>query len=270
MPPNPRHYPKLISPSFYKTPHRHFHEHHVTNISMARKKVTLAWIANDATRRATFKKRRKGLMKKVSELATLCDVKACMIVYGPQDPHPEVWPPSPVEITRVLARFKSMPDMEQCKRMLNQEGFLRHRAAKLKEQLRKQERENRELQMAALVHEGLAAGSLAGVGTIEEATGLAWMVEMKVKLVKERIEQLRREKAVEAAAATAAAAEREKTPMEAAMEALQRQSWFMEVGMNTNEHSSMVFGSGEEGETLMPSYMEHSNNPWLDSYFPLN
>uniref|UniRef100_A0A804I4U9 MADS-box domain-containing protein n=1 Tax=Musa acuminata subsp. malaccensis TaxID=214687 RepID=A0A804I4U9_MUSAM len=39
---------------------------------MARKKVKLAWIANDSMRRATFKKRKMGLMKKVNKLAMLC------------------------------------------------------------------------------------------------------------------------------------------------------------------------------------------------------
>ncbi|CAL9171708.1 unnamed protein product, partial [Musa hybrid cultivar] len=232
-------------------------------VHMARKKVNLAWIANDSTRRATFKKRRKGLMKKVSELSTLCDVKACMIVYGPQEPHPEVWPSLP-EATRVLARFKSMPEMEQCKKMMNQEGFLRQRVAKLQEQLRKQARENRELEVALLVHEGLAGRSLDDV-SIEDATSLAWMVEMKAKVVHDRIERVRKEH-VAAALRTAetTVATREKTPVEAAMEALQRQDWFMEV-MNPNDHNVM-FGGGDE---TIPSYIDHSS-PWLDPYYPLN
>jgi SRF-type transcription factor (DNA-binding and dimerisation domain) len=61
-------------------------------INMARKKVNLAWIQNDAIRRATFKKRKKGLIKKASELSTLCGVDTCVVIYGPQDQKPEVWP----------------------------------------------------------------------------------------------------------------------------------------------------------------------------------
>ncbi|XP_010909405.1 agamous-like MADS-box protein AGL80 [Elaeis guineensis] len=239
---------------------------------MARKKVNLAWIANDSTRRATFKKRRKGLMKKVSELATLCDVKACVIVYGPQEPQPEVWPSVP-EVTRVLARFKSMPEMEQCKKMMNQEGFLRQRVAKQQEQLRKQERENRELETMLLMYQGLAGRSLHSL-RIEDATSLAWMVEMKVKAVQERMGLVRAQMAsssqqvvleapIEAPAPMAVM--KEKTPLEAAMEALQRQNWLMEV-MNPNDN--LMFGGGEE---MVQPYMDHTNNPWLDPcYFPLN
>ncbi|XP_072961306.1 LOW QUALITY PROTEIN: agamous-like MADS-box protein AGL80 [Typha angustifolia] len=138
-------------------------------------------------------------MKKASELATLCDVKICVIVYGPQEPHLEVWPSLP-EATRVLSRFKSMPEMEQCKKMMNQEGFLRQRVGKIQEQLRKQERENQELEMTLLMYEGLAGRSLHDVG-IEEATSLAWMVEMKVKVVHERIELLKAQMASAHAAA---------------------------------------------------------------------
>ncbi|XP_072982731.1 agamous-like MADS-box protein AGL80 [Typha latifolia] len=232
---------------------------------MARKKVNLAWIANDSTRRATFKKRKKGLMKKASELATLCDVKACVVVYGPQEPHPEVWPSLP-EATRVLARFKSMPEMEQCKKMMNQEGFLRQRVGKIQEQLRKQERENREMETTLLMYEGLAGRSLHDVG-IEEATSLAWMVEMKAKVVHDRIEMLKAQMASNHAAAEMAMVVKEKTPLEAAMEALQRQSnsWFADM---TNANDNVMFGSNDGGvDDIMQPYIE---NAWLDPFFPLN
>ncbi|QCD98449.1 MADS-box transcription enhancer factor 2A [Vigna unguiculata] len=84
---------------------------------MTRKKVKLAFIVNDSARKATFKKRKKGLMKKVSELSTLCGIDACAIVYSPYDPQPEVWP-SPMGVQRVLAKFRRMPELEQSKKMV--------------------------------------------------------------------------------------------------------------------------------------------------------
>ncbi|CAD6238786.1 unnamed protein product [Miscanthus lutarioriparius] len=42
---------------------------------MARKKVNLQWITKASSRRATFKRRRNGIKKKVDELATLCGTK---------------------------------------------------------------------------------------------------------------------------------------------------------------------------------------------------
>ena len=124
---------------------------------MARKKVKLAWITNDSARRATFKKRKKGLMKKVSELSTLCGVNACAIIYSPYDSQPDVWP-TPSDAHHVLTRFKSLPEMEQSKKMMNQEGFLRQRITKLKEQLRKQQKENRELEITQLMFQTLGNG----------------------------------------------------------------------------------------------------------------
>nr|AIZ95421.1 MADS25 [Apostasia odorata] len=154
---------------------------------MARKKVTLAWISNDATRRATLKKRRRGLMKKVKELSILCDVRACAIVYSPHEPQPEVWP-SVAEAARILARFRSMPEIEQSKKMLDQESFLRQRVARLHDQLRRLERENHELEAAAVLRECLAGGSLLDL-RIEELASLAWMLEHKAKVVQERIDR---------------------------------------------------------------------------------
>ncbi|KAM0827534.1 hypothetical protein ACQ4PT_068149 [Festuca glaucescens] len=87
---------------------------------MARKKVTLQYIPNDSTRRGTFKKRRRGLMKKASELSILCDVKACVVV------------------------SKNMPELDQCKKMMNQEGFLRSGIDKLREQVHKSGRDCRD------------------------------------------------------------------------------------------------------------------------------
>ncbi|XP_021911437.1 agamous-like MADS-box protein AGL80 [Carica papaya] len=69
-------------------------------------------------------------MKKVSELSTLCDVKACAIIYSPYDSKLEVWP-SPLGAQHVLADFKRMPEMDQSKKMMNQESILRQRITKL-------------------------------------------------------------------------------------------------------------------------------------------
>ena len=110
---------------------------------MARKKVTLQWIANDSTRRATLKKRRKGLMKKASELATQCDVDVLVVVYdGEGEARPEVWPDAPGEAERIAARFKAVPELDQCKKKQDMKGFLTQSNDKLRDQLRKAQHEN--------------------------------------------------------------------------------------------------------------------------------
>ncbi|KZV46175.1 hypothetical protein F511_15185 [Dorcoceras hygrometricum] len=109
---------------------------------MARKKVTLAFLNNQAERKASFKKRCKGLMKKVEELSTLCGVDACAITYSEFQPQPEVWP-SPPEARRVLERFLDQPDMDRTRFMDNQMSFTRQRIEKTTNKLRRLQRENK-------------------------------------------------------------------------------------------------------------------------------
>ncbi|XP_062083473.1 agamous-like MADS-box protein AGL80 isoform X2 [Humulus lupulus] len=121
---------------------------------MTRKKVKLAYINNDSSRKATFKKRKKGLLKKVSELSTLCAVDACAIIYSPYEAQPAVFP-STAGVNRILARFKKMPEIEQSKKMVNQEAFLKQKIGKVNEQVKKLRKENREKEMNRLMYSNL-------------------------------------------------------------------------------------------------------------------
>ncbi|PQM37957.1 agamous-like MADS-box protein AGL80 isoform X1 [Prunus yedoensis var. nudiflora] len=114
------------------------------------KKVSLTYITNDSARKATFKKRKKGLMKKANELSTLCDIQACVIIYSQYESHPEVWP-SPLGVQHIVSQFRSLPEMDQSKKMVNQETFLRQRIVKAKEQLKKLRKENREKEMSRVM-----------------------------------------------------------------------------------------------------------------------
>ncbi|EXB61797.1 MADS-box transcription factor 1 [Morus notabilis] len=49
---------------------------------MGRKKVEMKRIEDKHSRQVTFSKRRKGLMKKASELSILCDVEVALIVFS--------------------------------------------------------------------------------------------------------------------------------------------------------------------------------------------
>ncbi|KAK9084457.1 hypothetical protein Scep_030928 [Stephania cephalantha] len=160
--------------------------------TMARKKVKLAWIANESARKATFKKRKMGLMKKVSELSTLCDVPACAIVFGPNEEHPEVWPRSQSEVDRVVMKFRSLPGAEQSKKMVNQEAFLKDRNIKLREQLKKAEKENREFEMTLILMAALAGERGIGELGVEQLSDLAWFVDDKMKVIHGRMDRLMR------------------------------------------------------------------------------
>lgn len=124
---------------------------------MARRKVKLAYITNNSARKTTYKKRKKGMMKKLSELSTLCGIDACAIMYSPYDSQPEVWP-SPSGVENVLEKFKNIPEMEKSRKMLNQEGFLREMISKATEQLKKVRKENREKELRGVVFKSLTTG----------------------------------------------------------------------------------------------------------------
>nr|AIZ95426.1 MADS30 [Apostasia odorata] len=156
---------------------------------MARKKISLAYITNEATRRATLKKRRRGLMKKVRELSVLCGVAACAVVYAPPDPKPEVWPTTE-EAAEILRKFCCMPDVDKARKMMNQESFLLQRQNKLQEQLRRLTHENDELAAANLLRQCLA-GRPAATLCREEVFVLLCLIERRSKAVQVRLDQLR-------------------------------------------------------------------------------
>ncbi|KAI3986973.1 hypothetical protein MKX01_039908 [Papaver californicum] len=158
---------------------------------MARKKVKLAYITNDTARRSTFKKRRKGLMKKVGELSTLCGVSACAIVNGPYDRQPEVWPQQP-EAYRVLMRFKSLPEMDQNKKQLNQESFTYNRIGKISDQCKKQQRENRYMEINRIYN--LAVAGKCSIPDVHpgDLGDLAYLLEEKKKKVQRKLSALKK------------------------------------------------------------------------------
>ncbi|XP_047151527.1 agamous-like MADS-box protein AGL80 [Vigna umbellata] len=125
---------------------------------MTRAKIELAYITDPAKRKATFKKRKNGLMKKISEITVLCGIDACAVVYSPDLPNkPEVWP-SESEARSVISKFNGVPEAEKRKKMFCQESFLRQRIDKGKEQLKKLKNENRKREINLLMCEYLTHG----------------------------------------------------------------------------------------------------------------
>ncbi|KAF4354986.1 hypothetical protein G4B88_008461 [Cannabis sativa] len=173
---------------------------------MTRKKVKLAYINNDSSRKATYKKRKKGLMKKVSELSTLCGVDACAIIYSPYDTQPEVYPSS-AGVHRIVTKFKKMPEIEQSKKMVNQETFLKQKISKVSEQVKKLKKENRDKEMNRLLYGNLSGKmNLQGL-TVTDLNDLTWLIDQNLKDINKRMEKIAKDtKSARMAAAAAAAA----------------------------------------------------------------
>ncbi|XP_070054167.1 agamous-like MADS-box protein AGL80 [Nicotiana tomentosiformis] len=201
---------------------------------MTRKKVKLAFITNDSARKATFKKRKKGLMKKVSELSTLCGIDAWAIIYNPYENQPEVWP-NTMGVQCMLAEFKRMPEMEQSKKMVNQESFIRQMIAKASEQQKKQSKENREKEMTE-----------------------------HLKEINKRIEAFKKEASTSSSTAdvsqVAAPPPVEQKPVvELGLEGMQRTQteWFNDCMNNNISEQQIGFGHGDE--MIMPNFSDNHN-----------
>lgn len=234
--------------------------------AMTRRKVKLAFIVNDSARKATFKKRKKGLMKKV-------------------------WP-SPLGVQRVLSKFKTMPEMEQSKKMVNQESFLRQRITKASEQLRKQRKENREKEVTQAMFQCLTGKiNLANLNMID-LNDLGWMIDRNLKDVEKRVETPNKRSrsstggashtsqlAVVAAtgagpsnAGQQAPESSQKADVLAAtnlgvdVDSMLRQQWFMD--MVTPQETAMGFG--EDDNMMLPFGDTNHNALFSNTFFPLN
>ncbi|XP_021719391.1 agamous-like MADS-box protein AGL80 [Chenopodium quinoa] len=153
---------------------------------MTRKKVKLAFIANDSARKATYKKRKRGLLKKMDELTTLCDVKACAILYSPYEVRPVVWP-TPSGAKDVIASFKRLPEMEKVKKMVSQEEFLRQRVAKAHEQLKKQQKDNKEKDMTQVMYQCLTGKSIQNMSLLD-LSDLSWVINQHLGDINKRVD----------------------------------------------------------------------------------
>ncbi|KFK29648.1 hypothetical protein AALP_AA7G160600 [Arabis alpina] len=154
---------------------------------MTRKKVKLAFIANDSSRKATFKKRKKGLMKKVNELATLCGITACAVIYSPYDTNPEVWP-SNAGVQRVINELRTLPEMDQHKKMVDQETFLRQRIAKATEHLKRQRKDNREIEMTQVMYHCMTGEIGEFHLNIMDLNDLGYLIDQFLKDIHRRME----------------------------------------------------------------------------------
>ncbi|XP_057510801.1 agamous-like MADS-box protein AGL80 [Actinidia eriantha] len=156
---------------------------------MARKKVKLAFITNSAARRASFMKRKIGLVKKAEELCTLCDVEACAIIFSSFENEPEVWP-GYLGAQQVITKFRRMPELEQTKKMENQQSFSQERIDKSEEQVRKQNSDNRRKEVTNIMYGCLNGGDFEHLNS-HYSKDLCWLLNQNIKDMTRRIELLK-------------------------------------------------------------------------------
>ncbi|PNX71347.1 agamous-like mads-box protein agl80-like [Trifolium pratense] len=155
---------------------------------MPRRKIKLAFISDELSRKVTYNKRKKCLIKKVTELTTLCDVPACAIISSPFDSQPEVWP-NREGAMKVIERYQNSY-MRDEKRNVNQERFTMQMVTKARDQLKKMKRDNREDELNLLMFVCMQNNSLSIDLNAEELKDFDKFVENKLKEVGCKIETL--------------------------------------------------------------------------------
>ncbi|KAL3820544.1 hypothetical protein ACJIZ3_006449 [Penstemon smallii] len=126
------------------------------------RKVTLKFMSNNSERKFSFKERKRGIIKKVEELSTLCGVDACAVIYSQYENQPGVWP-SPEGTTAVLSHYEELPEMEKTKKQMNQETFTLQRIEKMKDQLRRVQTENKRNEVKNFMYK-----CMVGMKNVEE------------------------------------------------------------------------------------------------------
>ncbi|XP_020237626.1 MADS-box transcription factor PHERES 2 [Cajanus cajan] len=159
---------------------------------MARKKVKLAFIANDSERKISYRKRKKSVLKKTEEISTICGVEACAIVYNSSyDPEPQVWP-SESGVQQVLRKFRSLPEWEQMRNMVQQENFIRQSIHKQREKVKKLAKDNKQKEMTMLMYQCLDAGrvELNNNVNVADLKDLSSVIEQKLQSITTKLEML--------------------------------------------------------------------------------
>jgi hypothetical protein len=127
------------------------------------------------------------LAKKASELATLCNTKAYVIVYPEGKSVPQVFS-SQDEVMATLNHFRSMTDDHPLNKKMEQECFLKKRMGKLQQQALKSDRNLEELKIRLLLHKSMLVGH-AGL-SLEELTNFDYNLEVHLKSIRDRITKI--------------------------------------------------------------------------------
>ncbi|XP_027343087.1 MADS-box transcription factor PHERES 1-like [Abrus precatorius] len=109
---------------------------------MGRARTTLKRISKEGLRKSTFKQRKKGLMKKISEFCTMCGAEACFIVYDDNNGNvePMTWPEDPTVVHSMIEKYESQKN-EKPPKTFNIEDFFENRKNMLEAEISRVKKE---------------------------------------------------------------------------------------------------------------------------------
>ncbi|CAN6858816.1 unnamed protein product [Brassica oleracea] len=126
---------------------------------MPKGRIKIEPITNSAARNQTFRKRKKGLLKKTNELSTLCGVKVCAFINSCDNTETEFWPSREGAEAGHSAFMGVLPE-ERCKKTYDQERHLEERIQKGQEKAMKLQAENREIELREVIFDLLKGKTL--------------------------------------------------------------------------------------------------------------
>ncbi|KAK8496168.1 hypothetical protein V6N11_057003 [Hibiscus sabdariffa] len=194
-------------------------------------------------------------------------------------------------VQRVLSKFRKIPEMEQSKKMVNQESFLSQRIAKATEQLKKQCKDNREKEMTQVMFQNLIGKvGIHGLNMMD-LNDLGWLIDQNLKeidkmvdLINKTSQNLQGSSSSSVAAtpsvmttvmpeATPRTSVRENVQMETNnnnnknVDSMQRQHWIMEF-MNNNPQNHVGFGGDEMMFPFVDNINLNNNDAlWSNAFF---
>ncbi|KAJ4885609.1 Agamous-like MADS-box protein AGL80 [Raphanus sativus] len=126
---------------------------------MTRRKVKLAFIVNNSSRKTAYKKWKRGLLTKAPKIFTLCGINAGAIIYSPYDPTPEVWP-SVEGMNQLITTFRNLPEIDRQNNVVNQQEFFQQRITKADKLMFMKKKDNREVNLTEDMYRFLQIGQL--------------------------------------------------------------------------------------------------------------
>ncbi|KAM3220094.1 hypothetical protein P3L10_024625 [Capsicum annuum] len=153
---------------------------------MPRKKIKFEFIENTTQRKASYKKRQKGFLKKAYELMTLCNAETSIVTYSPYHDEPKVFPNHDATIN-TFTKFRELSMLEKSNNMMTHEEFNKKRIKKMEKQLYKERKKNRIIELTNKMYEMLNGKGTPADMHSYDLNDLSYVINQNVKQVQEAI-----------------------------------------------------------------------------------
>ncbi|XP_047335610.1 agamous-like MADS-box protein AGL80 [Impatiens glandulifera] len=129
----------------------------------------------------------------MKDLTILCGVEACAIFQNSFPEQPTIWP-SVGEANRIIEKFRSLPEFERVKRMINQETFTEQRLKKMEAMLKTQQKDNRHKEFTQVIIQRLDGSSaILPLKTDDDCVELDNVINQFIKDIDRKMEILQNE-----------------------------------------------------------------------------